>query len=94
MASRIASHRVCMIVLFIAGMSSPFSLYAQTAAVSPAEVGHPGYVVSVVKASAPDRPKRSIHFLPGGRFSATGVNVRLLIKIAYNGRGVTTRGIP
>ncbi|HWG16910.1 MAG TPA: hypothetical protein VN678_03550 [Acidobacteriaceae bacterium] len=83
-----------MIVLFIAGMSSPFSLYAQTAAVSPAEVGHPGYVVSVVKASAPDRPKRSIHFLPGGRFSATGVNVRLLIKIAYNGRGVTTRGIP
>lgn len=49
---------------------------AQTAA-------RPTFAVAAIKPSASDTG-RSIKFLPGGRFVATGANVRLLIKVAYN----------
>jgi uncharacterized protein (TIGR03435 family) len=50
---------------------------AQTAA-------RPTFAVAAIRPSASDSGSRSIKFLPGGRFVATGANVRLLIKIAYN----------
>ena len=43
----------------------------------------PTFAVAAIKPSASDTG-RAIKFLPGGRFVATGANVRLLIKIAYN----------
>lgn len=52
------------------------SALAQTAA-------RPAFAVAAIKPSGSDTG-RSIRFLPGGRFVATGANVRLLIKVAYN----------
>lgn len=57
---------------------------AQTTLSSPTNTDGPAFTVSVVKASGSGSANRSIHFLPGGRFTAQGVSVRLLIKIAYN----------
>jgi len=50
---------------------------AQTAA-------RPTFAEAAIRPSASDSGSRSIKFLPGGRFVATGANLRLLIKIAYN----------
>jgi bla regulator protein blaR1 len=75
--------RLALLSLAMAWVATHTTL-AQKQASARIHTDKPTFAVSVVKASGPDSPTRSVHFLPGGRFTAQGVNVRLLIKIAYN----------
>ncbi|HKO20941.1 MAG TPA: TIGR03435 family protein [Acidobacteriaceae bacterium] len=69
-----------------APVRSPLAICAVAlmgSAASAQPVARPTFAVAAIKPSASDTG-RSIKFLPGGRFVATGANVRLLIKVAYN----------
>src|SRR5579883_250132 len=66
---------------------------AQPKASDPAQDASPFEVVSI-KPADPGGRGGFIRFLPGGRFEATGVPVKLLIQVAYDLQSFQIVGLP